>query len=61
MVCMYTLLFGTEEEDFSLGFTDQWRIELNKRLDKVTQDYTASEPIDKWASSRYVLRKSDSQ
>ena len=57
---VYTLLFGTEENDFSLGLTDQWRIKLNKRLDKVKREYTASEPTDEWASSRYVLRVSDS-
>ena len=58
---VYTLLFGTEENDFSLGLTDQWRIKLNKKLDKVKREYTASKPIDEWASSRYVLWKSDSQ
>ena len=58
---VYTLLFGTEENDLSLGSTDQWRIKLNKKLDKVKREHTASEPIDEWASSRYVLRKSDSQ
>ena len=45
---VYTLLFGTKENDFSLGLTDQWRIKLIARLDKVTVtlEYTASEPID---------------
>ena len=58
---VYTLLFGTEENVFSLGLTDQWRIKLNKRMGKVKREHTAIEPIDGWASSRYVLRKSDSQ
>ena len=55
---VYTLLFGTEENDLSLGLTDELRIKLNKRLDKVTGEYTASEPIDGWASNSTPRRVS---
>ena len=62
---VYTLLFGIEESEFLRGLTDEGRAKLNDRLDKVKREYTASELIDEWASSRYVhgcvLRKSDSQ
>ena len=43
---VYTLLFGTKENAFSLGLTDELRTRFNERLNTATQRHTASEPID---------------
>ena len=48
---VYTLLFGTKENAFSLGLTDELRTRLNERLNTATQSHTASEPIDAYKIS----------